>query len=100
MSHLDFFSSLITAHSPTLLAMFAGAAFLAGLARGFSGFGAALIFIPLASAIVGPRVASAVLLVVDAVLPFEALRSELVARLALASGRRERVPRKHLVPPM
>lgn len=68
MSHLDFFSSLITAHSPTLLAMFAGAAFLAGLARGFSGFGAALIFIPLASAIVGPRVASAVLLVVDAVL--------------------------------
>ncbi|MBB4281375.1 putative membrane protein YfcA [Agrobacterium tumefaciens] len=68
MSHLDFFSSLITAHSPTLLAMFAGAAFLAGLARGFSGFGAALIFIPLASAIVGPRVASAVLLVVDGVL--------------------------------
>lgn len=38
------------------------------LARGFSGFGAALIFIPLASAIVGPRIASAVLLVVDGVL--------------------------------
>ncbi|MFF2320737.1 sulfite exporter TauE/SafE family protein [Agrobacterium sp. NPDC058088] len=68
MSHLDFLSPLVTAHSPALLAMFAGAAFLAGLARGFSGFGAALIFIPLASAIVGPRVASAVLLVVDAVL--------------------------------
>lgn len=34
----------------------------------FSGFGAALIFIPLASAIVGPRIASAVLLVVDGVL--------------------------------
>ena len=68
MPYLDFFSSLITAHSPTLLAMFAGAAFLAGLARGFSGFGAALIFIPLASAIVGPRIASAVLLVVDGVL--------------------------------
>ncbi|MCZ7468207.1 sulfite exporter TauE/SafE family protein [Agrobacterium sp. O3.4] len=68
MPYLDFFSSLITAHSPSLLAMFAGAAFLAGLARGFSGFGAALIFIPLASAIVGPRIASAVLLVVDGVL--------------------------------
>lgn len=63
-----FFSALIIAHSPTLLAMFVGAAFLAGLARGFSGFGAALIFIPLASAIVGPRIASVVLLVVDGVL--------------------------------
>ncbi|WP_187772103.1 sulfite exporter TauE/SafE family protein [Agrobacterium sp. B1(2019)] len=68
MSHLDFLSSLVTAHSPALLAMFAGAAFLAGLARGFSGFGAALIFVPLASAIVGPRIASTVLLVVDGVL--------------------------------
>ncbi len=68
MSHLDFLSSFVAAHRPVLLAMFAGAALLAGLARGFSGFGAALIFIPLASAIVGPRVASAVLLVVDAVL--------------------------------
>ncbi|HVJ18411.1 MAG TPA: acyl-CoA carboxylase subunit beta [Polyangiaceae bacterium] len=39
-------------------------------------------------------------LVVDAVLPFEALRSELVQRFALARGRSERIPRKHLVPPM
>lgn len=44
------------------------AAFLAGSARGFSGFGAALIFIPLASAVVGPKLASATLLVVDAIL--------------------------------
>jgi uncharacterized protein len=45
-----------------------GAALLAGLARGFSGFGAALIFIPLAGAAIGPRAAAPVLLVVDAVL--------------------------------
>lgn len=40
---------------------------VAGLARGFSGFGAALIFIPLASAIIGPKMASPVLLVIDCV---------------------------------
>ncbi len=39
-------------------------------------------------------------LVVDAVLPFEALRRELAARFAVAAGRRERPVRKHLVPPM
>lgn len=43
------------------------AAFIAGLARGFSGFGAALIFMPLASAVVEPRIAAPLLLVVDAV---------------------------------
>lgn len=41
------------------------AALVAGLARGFSGFGAALIFIPLASAALGPRAAAALLLIVD-----------------------------------
>lgn len=44
------------------------AAFLAGLARGFSGFGAALIFIPLASTVIGPAQAAPLLLVVDLVL--------------------------------
>jgi acetyl-CoA carboxylase carboxyltransferase component len=40
-------------------------------------------------------------LVVDAVVPFDALRHEVGARLSLARGRRtERVRRKHLVPPM
>jgi uncharacterized protein len=43
-------------------------AFLAALARGFSGFGSALIFIPMASAVVGPRAAAPLLLVVDGVL--------------------------------
>lgn len=42
-------------------------ALMAGLARGFSGFGAALIFMPLASAVVGPKLAAPVLLVIDAV---------------------------------
>jgi len=40
-------------------------AFIAGLARGFSGFGAALIFIPLGGAIIGPKLISPVLLVMD-----------------------------------
>lgn len=44
------------------------AALSAGLARGFSGFGAALIFVPLASAVVGPQVAVPLLLVVDGVM--------------------------------
>lgn len=43
-------------------------ALVAGVARGFSGFGAALIFIPLASAIPGPRIAAPILLLVDAVM--------------------------------
>lgn len=41
------------------------AAFLAGLARGFSGFGSGLIYMPIASAALGPRVAVASLLVFD-----------------------------------
>lgn len=41
---------------------------IAGLARGFSGFGAALIFMPAASALVTPAVAAPVLLVADGVL--------------------------------
>src|SRR4030081_2366338 len=43
------------------------AAFVAGLARGFSGFGSALIFIPLASSIIGAKLASPLLLVIDLV---------------------------------
>ena len=40
---------------------------VAGLARGFSGFGAALIFMPAGSALVGPAVAAPVLLVASAI---------------------------------
>lgn len=42
-------------------------AFIAGLARGFSGFGAALIFMPLASSIIGPQSTAPLLLIIDAV---------------------------------
>jgi uncharacterized membrane protein YfcA len=45
----------------------AGSAFVGGLARGFSGFGSALIFIPLASSIIGAKLASPLLLVIDLV---------------------------------
>jgi uncharacterized protein len=43
-------------------------AFIAATARGFSGFGAALIFVPLASTVVSPKLASPLLLITDAVL--------------------------------
>jgi uncharacterized membrane protein YfcA len=50
------------------LAIVCIAAAVAGLARGFSGFGGALIFVPLASSIIGPKLASPLLLVVDGVM--------------------------------
>lgn len=40
-------------------------AFIAGLARGFSGFGSALIFMPLASSVIGAQLASPLLLLID-----------------------------------
>lgn len=40
-------------------------AFVSGLARGFSGFGSALIFMPLASSIADPRLVAALLLIID-----------------------------------
>ncbi|MGD1876840.1 MAG: sulfite exporter TauE/SafE family protein [Kiloniellaceae bacterium] len=43
----------------------AGAAALAGLVRGFSGFGAAMIFLPLAGIVVRPEVAVPLLFVAD-----------------------------------
>lgn len=55
-------------HGLSQIALVCSVALVAGLARGFSGFGAALIFIPLAGAATSPKIASAVLLVVDMVL--------------------------------
>jgi uncharacterized protein len=40
-------------------------ALIAGMARGFSGFGAALIFVPVAARLIGPQQASPVLLITD-----------------------------------
>jgi uncharacterized membrane protein YfcA len=57
-------ADLSTARLIVLLAT----AFIAATARGFSGFGAALIFVPLASAVVSPKLAAPLLLITDAVL--------------------------------
>jgi uncharacterized membrane protein YfcA len=54
-------------YSTVALCYLAASALVAGLARGFSGFGAALIFIPLASAVVGPTLSAPLLLVIDAI---------------------------------
>lgn len=52
--------------SPATLIVVAVVSLVAGLARGFSGFGSALIFVPVASAAVGPRLAVPLLLIIDA----------------------------------
>jgi uncharacterized membrane protein YfcA len=50
----------------TLVALMA-VALLASMARGFSGFGSALIFMPLASTVAAPRTVAALLLIIDLV---------------------------------
>ena len=50
----------------TALGWLLGAALAGGLARGFSGFGAALIFVPLASVALGPQGAAPLMLVLEA----------------------------------
>lgn len=51
--------------TPPMLALLAGIGLIAGLSRGFSGFGAALIFVPMSSVLIGPRHAAAVLAIID-----------------------------------
>jgi hypothetical protein len=60
--------SLLASFSATTLLLTVLVAGVAGLARGFSGFGAALIFMPAASALVTPALAAPVLLVADGIL--------------------------------
>lgn len=48
---------------PLVVTLLVGA--VAGLARGFSGFGSAMIFLPVAGAALGPAKAAALLLIVD-----------------------------------
>jgi uncharacterized protein len=52
-------------HSTIILALLFLTALAAGLSRGFSGFGAALIFVPLASELVGPKLAAPILVIID-----------------------------------
>jgi uncharacterized protein len=53
--------------SSSKLILLALVALASGLSRGFSGFGAALIFVPLASALVGPKFAPPILVIIDGV---------------------------------
>jgi uncharacterized membrane protein YfcA len=55
----------LTSYSNAALVFLVITAFVAGLARGFSGFGSALIFMPLASMVAGAQVASPLLLLID-----------------------------------
>ena len=52
----------------TTVAFVVVSALIAGCARGFSGFGGALIFVPLASSAIGPQLAAPLLLVIDGLL--------------------------------
>lgn len=52
--------------TPILLAIMA-TAFASGLGRGFSGFGSALIFMPLASAMIGAKAASPLMLIIEVI---------------------------------
>jgi uncharacterized protein len=61
------FDLAIRHHSNSALMLLAIAAFVAALARGFSGFGSALIFVPLASTAIGPQAAAPLLLIIDGV---------------------------------
>ncbi|GAB4067170.1 sulfite exporter TauE/SafE family protein [Ancylobacter sonchi] len=72
-------------------------ALIAGATRGFSGFGGALIFMPLVGAVFGPKLAAPTLLIIDTVLTlpmvFRALRACIWRQVApLAIGAVVAVP--------
>ena len=62
MIHLPAFSAAVA--DPRFIAALA-VVFISGLVRGFSGFGSALIYVPLMSAIYEPRIAALTLLITD-----------------------------------
>jgi hypothetical protein len=68
-------SDLFAHHSTTAIVLLIAAAFIASLARGFSGFGGALIFVPLASAAVGPQAAAPILLAIDGIAQLALLKN-------------------------
>lgn len=66
VSHsFDLLQNASAAYPARTLVLLCCSVLVAGMARGFSGFGAALIFVPLAAALVGPKMASPILLVID-----------------------------------
>ena len=62
MSLPELIPAEVSTHAALAICM---AAFIAGTARGFSGFGSALIFMPLASSLASPRLVAALLLIID-----------------------------------
>ena len=70
MTESHIFSLLAGAADDRRFAIAAGIAILAGSVRGFTGFGSALIYVPLISAVYGPRVAVPTLLLIDTICSF------------------------------
>jgi len=72
MLHLPLWSAFTDAAADPRFAYAIGIATVAGLVRGFSGFGSALIYMPLISAVYGPAVAAPTILLIDTLcgLPF------------------------------
>ncbi|HET6157550.1 MAG TPA: sulfite exporter TauE/SafE family protein [Dongiaceae bacterium] len=68
-------AELLARHSAAAIFFLIAASFVASLARGFSGFGGALIFVPLASAAVGPQAAAPILLVIDGIAQLALLKN-------------------------
>ncbi len=62
MSPLGLIPTDVTANTAIAICAIA---FVSGTARGFSGFGSALIFMPLASSMAAPRLVAALLLIID-----------------------------------
>jgi uncharacterized membrane protein YfcA len=56
---------MILPYSPGTISVLVGVAMVAGLVRGFTGFGAAMIFMPVASVLVGPKIAVILIWTVD-----------------------------------
>lgn len=61
----DFSTTAANLMADSRFAAAVGVALIAGLVRGFSGFGSALIYVPLMSAIYEPRIAAVTLLITD-----------------------------------
>lgn len=68
MSPAEITGFVLSAFAEPRFMLAAAVAFVAGLVRGFAGFGAAMIFMPVASSIVAPHTAAAAFLTLDAVL--------------------------------
>jgi uncharacterized protein len=62
---LPTFATFATLIADPMVWVAIGIAALSGLVRGFSGFGSALIYVPLMAAMFGPRVAAGTLLLID-----------------------------------